>query len=215
MTSTDVDRRALGASSLWYLYEGDSDILLSVVAGSAVAKSGPAVCRAGSVRLPAGELLVLEAGSTGVVFDGVRVPPGGPVPSHPPVLLGARRWLVAHADKRVVLDELAQHIGYGKFHLVRRFREHFGVPPMTFKRVVRLWHARQAIREGVPLAQAAADSGYFDQAHLTRECKELWGCTPGEVRPPDRVLRSTSSLANEASFARAQRSRLNHSAQEG
>jgi AraC-like DNA-binding protein len=28
----------------------------------------------------------------------------------------------------------------------------------------------------------AADAGYADQAHLTRECRRLTGLTPGELR---------------------------------
>jgi AraC-like DNA-binding protein len=33
----------------------------------------------------------------------------------------------------------------------------------------------------MPIAQAAAEAGYADQSHLTRECNELAGLPPAEL----------------------------------
>ena len=43
----------------------------------------------------------------------------------------------------------------------------------------RLRTARTAIEEGVPLARAAADAGFADQSHMTRQFVRAYGLTPG------------------------------------
>jgi AraC-like DNA-binding protein len=57
-----------------------------------------------------------------------------------------------------------------------------GLSPKAFLRIERVWAAREAIRNGGPLAMIAADFGYADQAHLTREVRQLLGVKPRELR---------------------------------
>ncbi len=58
-----------------------------------------------------------------------------------------------------------------------------GLSPRVSLRIERVWAARAAIRAGGPLAMIAGDLGYADQAHLTREVRELLGVAPRELRP--------------------------------
>lgn len=67
--------------------------------------------------------------------------------------------------------------------LQRACRRWLGLSPKAFLRIERVWAARKAIRAGGRLAMIAADLGYADQAHLTREVRELLGVTPRELRP--------------------------------
>jgi AraC-like DNA-binding protein len=67
--------------------------------------------------------------------------------------------------------------------LQRACRRWLGLSPKAFLRIERVWAAREAIRAGGPLAMIAADLGYADQAHLTREVRQLLGVTPRELRP--------------------------------
>jgi AraC-like DNA-binding protein len=67
--------------------------------------------------------------------------------------------------------------------LQRECRRWLGLTPKAFLRIERAWAARDAIREGGPLAMIAADFGYADQAHLTRDVRELLGVTPRQLRP--------------------------------
>jgi AraC-like DNA-binding protein len=56
-----------------------------------------------------------------------------------------------------------------------------GLPPKRFSRVVRFQRVLRRV-EGCPdWAQLAIELGYFDQAHLIREFRTLFGCTPGEA----------------------------------
>jgi AraC-like DNA-binding protein len=67
--------------------------------------------------------------------------------------------------------------------LQRACRTWLGLSPKAFLRIERAWAAREAIRRGTLLAGVAADLGYADQAHLTRDVRQLLGVTPRELRP--------------------------------
>ena len=112
-------------------------------------------------------------------------------------LLGAlREWLdVAAPDRRVLeaagrlarmpatpVPALAAALGLGERHLRRRFAAGVGYGPKTFARVARFRLALGLVRAGRPLAAAAAEAGYADQAHMTRELVVLAGRTPAAIR---------------------------------
>jgi AraC-like DNA-binding protein len=66
--------------------------------------------------------------------------------------------------------------------LQRACRKWIGLSPKAFLRIERAWAARDAIAEGRALAAIAADLGYADQAHLTRELRGLLGVKPRQLR---------------------------------
>ena len=48
--------------------------------------------------------------------------------------------------------------------------------------------ATMLLRDGMPPGDVAAESGYFDQAHLTRSVRRLIGLTPGGLAREERQL---------------------------
>jgi AraC-like DNA-binding protein len=89
-------------------------------------------------------------------------------------LLGRRGSSVAELCRALAISERA---------LLRRFDRAIGYGPKKLDRILRFrrfLRSRGSLRaEG--LAAAAAELGYADQAHLTRECRRLSGLTPGEL----------------------------------
>ncbi|HKO90058.1 MAG TPA: helix-turn-helix domain-containing protein, partial [Polyangiaceae bacterium] len=71
----------------------------------------------------------------------------------------------------------------GERELQRAARRWLGMTSKAFLRIVRVRAAREAIRKGLPFAVVAAELGYADQAHLTREVRDLLGVTPRQLRP--------------------------------
>jgi AraC-like DNA-binding protein len=69
----------------------------------------------------------------------------------------------------------ADRAGLSARHLQRRSIATFGYPPKTLHRVFRLQRAVALARDGEPFARVAADAGYADQAHLSREVRALAG----------------------------------------
>ncbi|MGC1799666.1 MAG: helix-turn-helix domain-containing protein [Solirubrobacterales bacterium] len=102
---------------------------------------------------------------------------GGP----DPLVLAARR--LGFPGSRV--DRLAESLGISERQLRRRFHQCVGYGPKTLDRVLRF---RRLVAQSSPLAagesdlaRVAADLGYADQAHMTRDCLQLSGLTPVQL----------------------------------
>ncbi|MFE4668003.1 helix-turn-helix domain-containing protein [Streptomyces sp. NPDC056716] len=91
-----------------------------------------------------------------------------------------RRVVAALAAGRPVAAT-ADRLGLGARQLHRRSLAAFGYGPKTLARVLRLQRALALARAGVPYAETAARAGYADQAHLSRDVKDLTGLPLGEL----------------------------------
>ena len=94
----------------------------------------------------------------------------------------ARDYLVEHYDENVSLDDLAGVANLSPFHFSRVFSVQFGMPPHAFQIQLRVERAKALLREGWPIPQAASQTGFADQSHLTRHFKRLAVVTPGQYR---------------------------------
>jgi AraC-like DNA-binding protein len=94
----------------------------------------------------------------------------------------ARDYLMANALGAVDSADLERETGLDRFRLARHFRRLCGTSPHRFLTLRRLDHARALIAPRSGLADAAADSGFADQAHMTRHFRSAYGLTPGRYR---------------------------------
>jgi AraC-like DNA-binding protein len=76
---------------------------------------------------------------------------------------------------RTRVAALCRRIGISERQLRRRFERAVGYSPRTLARVLRLQRFLALARNGDDLARLAADAGYADQPHLTRDCGRLAG----------------------------------------
>ena len=99
-----------------------------------------------------------------------------------PLVLAATRRLGFPGSR---VDQLAESLGISDRQLRRRFHRAVGYGPKTLDRVLRfrrLVAQSGAIASGdSDLARVAADLGYADQAHMTRDCLRLSGLTPVQL----------------------------------
>jgi AraC-like DNA-binding protein len=79
----------------------------------------------------------------------------------------------------VDIDSLAGHLALSPSQLRRRCLQAVGAAPKTLQRTLRFQGFLALAQAGaVSPAGLAADTGYADQAHLSRECLRLTGLTP-------------------------------------
>jgi AraC-like DNA-binding protein len=92
----------------------------------------------------------------------------------------ATAWLARHPDGQVGV--LGQTLGLSDRQLRRRCEAAIGYGPKTLHRVLRFQRwlrlAQRAAGAEANLATLALESGYADQAHLTREVRRLAGVPP-------------------------------------
>jgi len=92
------------------------------------------------------------------------------------------------ADPRARAEDVAAQVGLSMRQLRRRCHAVVGYGPKTLQRVLRFRRFVARLDDGLPcgqdshdLAALAAQAGYADQAHLTRECRVLAGLTPAAL----------------------------------
>jgi AraC-like DNA-binding protein len=77
------------------------------------------------------------------------------------------------------VKSVAERLGVSARHLRRAFTESVGIGPKEFARAARLQRAiATATTTSNDWGQIAADAGYYDQAHLIGDFRELVGLTP-------------------------------------
>ena len=90
----------------------------------------------------------------------------------------AAAHLQEHWNRPVPLAELSAVARLSRFELVRRFKQHTGLPPHAFQTDLRIHAARGLLTRGRPPAEVALACGFADQAHLTRTFRRTVGITP-------------------------------------
>ncbi len=93
-------------------------------------------------------------------------------------------WRLLEASHgRARIGAIASRVGWSRKRLVARFREQVGHPPKTIARVLRFDRAMDLLksRPDARWSDVALACGYADQAHLTRDVRELSGSTPVEL----------------------------------
>ena len=108
------------------------------------------------------------------------------IASAPALPIGkVQRHLAADLARTPTLDELAAIADLPRFPLLRAFRRETGTTPHGYLRQLRLRHAQQLLTAGHTVARAAADSGFYDQAHLHRHFRRTFAATPGRFARND------------------------------
>src|SRR5581483_8640951 len=110
------------------------------------------------------------------------------------VRMGERRFRVAGRALDIVrwtrgrcaIERVAEELGVSPRHLRRAVEREAGVTLKAYARTMRLMRAvtiadAYPATRPVPWASLAADTGFYDQSHLIRECHDLCGLTPSAI----------------------------------
>ena len=186
-TSLAVDRGVetiTGQCAVWrfrpHYHIGDEVVRLT--AGRARLRTATG-CR----EVSAGETIVVPAGTihrfepadgegwaftSQFILRGEETGPTDRLVARAITLLAGRESLCSGAEA------LASACGVSAGHLARTFRKVTGTGLHNFHVLMVLQKAKAFLRGGAPLAAAAIDSGFYDQAHLNREFVRTYGFTP-------------------------------------
>jgi AraC family transcriptional regulator len=98
------------------------------------------------------------------------------------------RYVEEHLGQPIRTPELASLVGLGVSQFSRRFRGSFGLPPRAYMIRTRLDRAKAMMRQSrATLCEIALDSGFCDQAHMSRLFHAFVGETPRRWRRDNRL----------------------------
>lgn len=111
----------------------------------------------------------------------------------PQALEALARYLDVHTAEDVSLDTLCGISGFSAGHLIRAFRQYFGLTPHAYLVNRRVQLGRRDLKNGTPIAEAALNAGFADQPHFQRAFKRLMAATPNQYRrpSPDHEIQAT------------------------
>ncbi|GGX42606.1 AraC family transcriptional regulator [Saccharospirillum salsuginis] len=97
-------------------------------------------------------------------------------------LARVRDRILDNLDQTLTLDELSQEAGVSRYHLIRTFKQTYGMAPHAYQLDHRIKRAKRLLRTGRPLSDVALDLGFADQAHFQRHFKQRLAMTPGQFQ---------------------------------
>jgi AraC-like DNA-binding protein len=83
---------------------------------------------------------------------------------------------------RATVSMLAAQAGTSVRQMERQFQAEVGLTPKTFARIIRLQAALRRVRQDRPLDDIALSCGFFDQAHMSRDFRQLAATSPAAWR---------------------------------
>ncbi len=92
------------------------------------------------------------------------------------------RYLDEHHTEQPNLATLAEHAGLSLFHFHRLFSVWAGITPKDFLQCITLAHAKDLLREGESVLDAALGTGLSGPGRLHDLCVSLESASPGELK---------------------------------
>ena len=99
-------------------------------------------------------------------------------------LEAAAAFIDTHCTQPLPLEAICRAAGLSPSYLIRAFRQRYGMTPHAYLVNRRIQHGHRLLKLGYPIADAANESGFADQAHFQRIFKQLLAATPGQYQKP-------------------------------
>jgi AraC-like DNA-binding protein len=97
-------------------------------------------------------------------------------------LARAAEFIAENCTRALKLEDVCEAAGLSASHLIRAFKQRYGMTPHAYLINRRIQYSRAQLRRGRLIADVALDAGFADQAHLQRTFKRLVAATPGQYR---------------------------------
>jgi transcriptional regulator GlxA family with amidase domain len=91
-------------------------------------------------------------------------------------------FIRSHYKEDISLQQLADLVRLNPFHLVRLFKKPIGVSPYDYLLIIRAEQAKELLRKGFKVQDAATGSGFYDSSHFNRMFYKTTGTSPKSFR---------------------------------
>lgn len=103
-------------------------------------------------------------------------------PAGAPRLMRVADFIRENCTRSLRLEEICAEASLSKSHLIRAFKEVYGLTPHAYQLNCRIEFCRSQLRAGRSLADVAFAAGFSDQAHFQRTFKRFVAATPGQYQ---------------------------------
>ena len=93
-------------------------------------------------------------------------------------LMEIKAYIEENFLKTLSLTDIEKTFGINKFILIRNFRKKFNATPNAYQLQMRVNYGKGLLKSSNDIADVALRSGFYDQAHFTKEFKKAYGITP-------------------------------------
>lgn len=90
-----------------------------------------------------------------------------------------KKYIDKNYLNNLTLKDLAEMSHMSKYCVVRQFENCYGISPHKYITNLRINYAKRLIRKNRNFADAALESGFYDQSHFIKYFKDYTGVTPG------------------------------------
>lgn len=122
-------------------------------------------------------LMTLSIGRLVSEYAGVR-PLERPRGANRRAIRIAKEFLASSLDEKITLEQVAGAVGLSRYYFLRLFKQETGLSPHTFRTQLRIDLAKDLLRQGMPPAEVALETGFTDQSHLTNKFRQFTCATP-------------------------------------
>lgn len=129
--------------------------------------------------------------------EGDRVLDVRPQADNARLLQQAIRYIHDNLDRRLGVQEIADHVHLSSRHLSRLMLQFAGTTPAAYIEHARLERAQALLlRSSTPLKEIAREVGYDGVQHFSRVCARNFGLPPGELRSRGHLPESSLYVRN-------------------
>jgi AraC-like DNA-binding protein len=89
-----------------------------------------------------------------------------------------RKYLAEHLADKIGNSDIARRMGSSVSSVFRRYKAAAGESPMRTLAAMRISAVKNLLSKGEPLKSIAAQTGFFDEFHLSKTFKRLTGVPP-------------------------------------
>ena len=95
----------------------------------------------------------------------------------------ARSYIEAHFTERFSLEAMAKTLFVNGSYLLRTFKKHTGMTPLSYHRFVRCAKAKELLTQtNSSMSEIGEAAGFVSSSHFSHIFKKTEGCTPSEYR---------------------------------
>jgi len=95
-----------------------------------------------------------------------------------------KQFILDNIEEQLSLDDIATFLGYNKFHIIKMFKQQYGLTPHAFIVNQKVNKAKKMIIEdnNLTIVDVANEVGFYDQSHFTKSFQKVFATTPSKMR---------------------------------